>query len=552
MKNLIRFGFVWTLLTVAGWSQMARAQVYDSGDDFGGDFSGSRETQAIVIINADGTAVLNVTSVDARATVEQRMRLMEQNKNRQDSADDDSDTPAPQSVTTNNTQPFTDEEITKKLNEWMEERDENSEQKSTVTVQKDEVITKGTRTFATPADLLRESYQIWNQGGLAVENARLETDTNGLLRLTLMPTKSMERYFKTYRSTLKLTGAKMELKIVFPGKVVTSGLPEMQTNATWIITDSKKDEALDALQKLNSAPVIIMAEAGGLKLAQPLDSKKLWRSQNNPGEDADLPPVKDSGPGFVAEAQAVTTTTLHVFPGGEQYFESHPANTGAVVSVKFFAPKGRTLKSVTGVRVLSAVDNQGRSVVRVESDDAEDDSSSEVTSGGSSDSSALSLDLRLQLPAADAQSIDKISAEAIATTIGTWKEMTLTNLVANTNNELDLSAVLPDAKLIIAKISNKNRQFRLSGTLKGPAAVKQLEIQAKKPDSDQFNSNDSGGNSSTKNGLTTRKINIQAWNYEGLDNDATASTNTIYLRIRNPQDLQRERVKFDLKALDLM
>ena len=120
-------------------------------------------------------------------------------------------------------------------------------------------------------------------------------------------------------------------------------------------------------------------------------------------------------PGFVAEAQTVTTTTLHLFPGGEPYFERHPANTGAVVSVKFFAPKGRTLKSVTGIRVLSAVDNQGRSVVRGESDDDEDDSMSEVTSGGSSDSSALSLDLRLQLPAPDAQSIDKISAEAIAT-----------------------------------------------------------------------------------------------------------------------------------------
>ena len=33
-----------------------------------------------------------------------------------------------------------------------------------MTVQKDDVITKGTRTFATPADLLRESYRIWNQG----------------------------------------------------------------------------------------------------------------------------------------------------------------------------------------------------------------------------------------------------------------------------------------------------------------------------------------------------------------------------------------------------
>ena len=113
--------------------------------------------------------------------------------------------------------------------------------------------------------------------------------------------------------------------------------------------------------------------------------------------------------------------------------------------------------------------------------------------------------------------------------------------------------MLPDAKLIITKISDKDHQFRLSGTLQGAGGRRtKLEIQTKKPDSDQFDGNDSGGKCQYQERTDHPQINLQAWSYEGQDNDATASTNTIYLRIRYPQDLQRERVKFDLKALDLM
>ena len=400
--------------------------------------------------------------------------------------------------------------------------------------------------------MLKESYAIWSQSGVYFENARFETDTNGLLRLTLTPRTGMERHQKTTRSEWKLSGTKTELKLIFPGKVVSSGFPATETNATWLAVDGKKDESLDAMMKLYAAPTVITAEAGGLKLAQPLESKKLFRSRRHPDSSGDDLPITDAGPGFVAEAQSITTTMLHVFPDGENYFKQYgnPSGslTGAVVNTKLFAPKGRTLQSVSDVRVLAAMDDKGRSVVAAEAE-AGEDVSTETFSGGSQDTSSLQIQLHLQLPRPDAQSIDTISAEAVATTAGTWKEMTLTNLQENATNELDLAAVLPGAKLAIAKFSNKNGQLHVEVRLKGPRTVRRLDVRAKIPGNDQFNSYSSDRNSSTKDGEFTRTVNVQGY---GFGDGDTLGQGAAVLVIRYPEDLRRERVKFDLKSLDLL
>jgi hypothetical protein len=528
-------------LAAAFWPSAASAQVYNS-------FSvGGNQSHALLTIKADGSSSFTAVQVENRAVAEQQVRMMERFQNSSDSTDDEAVPQQPPITATNNLKPFSDEELAKKLTSRMDESEEEPDQKASVVVAKDSVTITSTRSFASLEDMLRNSYQIWDQGGAQFENARLETDTNGLLRLTLTPQKSAQRYLKSYRSAMRLSGAKSELKLVFPGKVVSSGFPEMQTNSTWIAFDATNDASMDALAKLSAAPVVVTAEPGGLKVDQPLESIKLMRTRGPQDTDASLPPIHDAGPGYVAEAQSVTTITLHVFPGGADYFEQNPAATGAVVAVKFFAPKGRTLQSVSDARVISAVDDQGRSLVAT-ADDEEGDSSESETSG-SQDVSSLSITLRLQLPAADAQSIDKISAEAVATTVGAWKEMTLAHFQADATNEIDLSTVLPGARMIITKVGGRNGQFQMQATLKGPAAVKQLDVRAKNPDSREFNSFSSVQRSSTKNGVTTRALNIQGY---GFNNQQEPVTNGIVVVIRCPQDLRRERVKFELKSLDLM
>jgi hypothetical protein len=328
----------------------------------------------------------------------------------------------------------------------------------------------------------------------------------------------------------------------------------METNATWETVDAKKDDSLDALAKLYTAPTVVTAELGGLTVDHPLEAKELWRAQGQANAENDDLPITDAGPGFVAEAQAITTTTLHVFPGGEEYYQQNGTKAGAVVNVKLFAPKGRTIKLVSDSRVINAVDDKGRSVAPETQDGDNSTWESTVESGGgSSDVGSIQLELQLQLPQPDAQSIDKLSAEAVAVTVGSWNEMTLTNLEANPTNQMDLSSLLPGAKLVITKVSSKNGQFSLRARLSGPVAVKRLDFRAKIPDNDQFNSYVSDRESTTKNGQTTRNIDVQGYGIAALGSpDNTSPATAVVLVVRCPQDLRRERVKFELKGLDLL
>jgi len=539
-----------TVALVTVGSLTASAQVYGS---FGG---GGTDYHTVITIHADGSSQAVTTYIMTRKMIEQEMRMTEQYKKMSENNDDDSDnaTNKPAVTATNEVKELTDDELTKKYTDLLNERqDDDADQKYNVQVNQDKVTAVKSSSFQSLEELLRQGYALWGENGVQFENIKLETDTNGLLRMTFFPQENMGRYLKTFRSSWKLSGTKSELKLIFPGKVVSSDLTGMDTNSTWLITDGKDDSSLDKVVKLYAGPTIITAESGGLKLEQPLESKNLWRSaRQTSGPNKDIP-ITDAGPGYVAEAQSITTTTLHVFPEGGEYFKHSPESTGAVVNVKFYAPKDRTLKSVSDIRVVSAVDNKGRAIAPATASDDEEsteiEESNEGNLNGSTKSTAIQIQLRLQLPQPDAQSIDKISAEAVALTIGSWKEMNLTNLQANATNEIDLAEVLPGTKMVIEKLSAKDRQYSLEAKLTGPAAIQNLEVNLSLPGNDQFNSNSFDRSTRVTGKQATRTIQITGFTFtEGND----SSTNSLLLKVRFPQDLQRSRVKFDLKGLDLL
>jgi hypothetical protein len=64
-------------------------------------------------------------------------------------ADADADTPKPDLTVTNDTKPFTDEELVNKITETMYEQAADPGQKIKVEVKKDSVITISTHSFAT-------------------------------------------------------------------------------------------------------------------------------------------------------------------------------------------------------------------------------------------------------------------------------------------------------------------------------------------------------------------------------------------------------------------
>jgi hypothetical protein len=358
------------------------------------------------------------------------------------------------------------------------------------------------------------------------------------------------------RTEWKMEGLKSLLKFVFPGKVLSSGFPETQTNATWLTVDSTKDETLDALVKLYGGPIVITAEAAGLTLKEPLDSNSLQRRGQRPAVMGDDLPITAGGAGFVAQAEGIMTTTLHVFPGGENFFKDGNiplgGQVGTMVRSKLFPPKGRTLQSVTDVKLLAATDDKGRPVAAAEHDGEEEMATAYVRgdTGGARENNSADIQFHLQLPQPDAQAIDELNGEAVAVTAGSWKELTLTNITQTATNEFDLGDVLAGAKLVVTKFSNKNNMLDLQVRLKGPATVRNLKVAAKVPGTEQSSFGNSWDmNVKTTGGETTRNIRINASMFD--ENGAKAS-GPIQILIRYPQDLRRERVPLKLKGLDLL
>ena len=555
MKNFIRCALAlaaaWTLALV---NSTLFAQFFDG--------EAGRRNVALTI-HADGRCEVESLMVMSRPAAEQAVRMMEMQQKMEEAQEAGDMTQMANLQAQAKTNTFTDEQLKEKYIAMMEEQfsamEEQGAEKPNVTLDKDNVTVMSKESFASIKDMLqsRSAPGMVGESLIYFQNMRFELDTNGHLMLTLSPNPWMKRQMKTMRTQWKMTGISGELKFVFPGKVLSSGLPETQTNATWITVDSKKDESLDALAKLYDGPVVITAEPAGLTLKEPLELSKLRPRTGRTGEMGDDLPITEGATGFVAQAEGISTTTLHVFPGGESYFKegnmSFGGQVGTMVHAKLFAPKGRSLQSVTDVKMLAATDDKGRPVAAGKNEEGEEMNSYAYVQSGmdeGQEAAGAEMQLRLELPRPDAQAIDEVSAEAVAVTAGSWKEMTLTNITETSTNEFDIGAALPGAKLVLSKITMKNNTLSMQGQIKGPATVKDLKIQVKIPGQEQRNYfNFSGGNVSAKGGETTRgfRINGSVFNANG-----EKSPGSYQLLIRYPEDLKRERVNFKLKGLDLL
>lgn len=517
--------------------------------------AGAADSRTTLTIQPDGSCVIRTESVQPRLTVEQQVRMQE--RMQQATEDDEDEDAVPEPAAQKNAKPYTDEELAKKYREITEESHEQRLQMGEVKLESVEVKSNTvsavmTQSFPSLEELLKNPHAIWGQSGLYFESLRFEKGGDGNLRLTLTPYSGNARWTKNAKQMWKAQKTVAELRFILPGKVLSSGLPQAEGNATWITIDARKDDTLTTAAKLSDAPTVITAELGGLKLDAPLDSKTLQRQAGRrSGGESDLP-ITDAGPGFVAEAMNVTITTLQWFPDGQKHLKNASSMfghqpTGAVVQAKFFPPKGRTLQSVTGVRVLNAVDDKGRPITTAKADENPAESTA-YAAGARGQANSMQVQLRLPLPAADAQSIEQLDAEAIAVTAGSWKEMTVPNVSATSTNELDLASVLPGAKFIITKVTSKNRQTIIQGQIKGPPAIRQLEVQAKTGGQRNTSSYVNERGFKTKGAESTRSFTLQA--YSGSE-DGGAAGGPFSIVVRFPEDQKRERVKFSLKGLDL-
>ena len=201
------------------------------------------------------------------------------------------------------------------------------------------------------------------------------------------------------------------------------------------------------------------------------------------------------------------------------------SSTGTVVSAKLFPPKGREIKSVSGLKVKAAKDDKGRPILGIVEDGNNEESYSEVVSYNSAESEkggATQVQLHLALPAPDAKTIDELQAEAVVLTIGGWKEMVLTNVQADAKKEIDLSQVLQGAKLVIKKVAGKKPQKIVEASIEGPKEVSQIEVKIKLSSRRAGQSNTSNRRTATSGDKTTRSVTIQSYEFESGEETKSA------------------------------
>lgn len=525
---------------------------------------GESDNHSILAVKPDGSCVLTNETVQPRKSLEMQVTSWERYSKMSEGTGSEDEDPAIASQPAKPAQKaLTDEELIAKLREMYQQRPDHGEDAppriETVEVSTNSVRVVTSRSFPSIKDLLSQNPYTWGPNVLMFEDARFEIDTNRNLRITFTPSQSAGHYARNMSREWKSAKMKFDWKLVLPGKIVGSSLPNTQETATWLSLDGEKPDTIEAALKLIGSPLVITAESGGIKLDEPLESKKLvraaWRQRK---AEPDMP-ITDAGPGFLAEPVSITLSTVHYFAEGAKYLKSRPemamfgnGSTGTVVSAKLFAPKGRQIKSVSGLKVKAAKDDKGRPIPGIVEGNDNEESYSEFRSydaDGSEKGSVARFELRMSLPAPDAKTIDELEGEAVALTIGGWKELVLTNVQADAKKQIDLSEVLPGARLIIKKIGSRKPQKTVEASLEGPKAVSQLEVKIKLSNQRGGQSNMSDRRSTTSGEKTTRNFTIQAYEFE-MSEEANSAPLTLV--VRYPQDLKRERVQFKLTALDLL
>ena len=553
MKNLIK-GIICLLATVSAGMTTLRAQSFLA--------YGSSDVSITVVLKADGSCAITNESVQPRRMLEMQVNSFSRYAAMSEGNDEESDSAPPPPEGSKKTQKtYTDEELSKGIRDMYENRTGYGDEEG-ATIQQIEITTNSVRVVSSRAlsslkDLLSSSFWSWGPAGMMFDNAVAETRADGQFQLSFSPSKNAERYARSTQREMKSTKSKQSWTLILPGKILSSGFPETKGNQTGFSINPEQPGTVEAAARLMTNHVVVTAEAGGLKLAEALDSKKLARSTPRMNREEPDVAITDAGPGFLAEPVGLTISTVYSFPEGEKlakdgttgyYGNEEP---GVVVSAKLFPPKPRLIKSVSELKVTKATDDQGRDIVeqKPDSEDEEISYSRTYSSSGDDATGTASIELRIGLPAADALTIEAVEAEAVALTYGGWKEMLLTNVQADAKAPIDLGTVLPGAKLTVKKVTAKAPQTTIEALLEGPAEISQVEIKIK-PSSEERGSSSSYMSDRGRPAKGKRNLTIQAheFNFGG----AKPAAKPVTLIVRFPQDIKRERVKFKLSALDLL
>jgi hypothetical protein len=538
---------LWAIVAAAFLGAVAGGR----GQSFSAFFAGDVHEKTSVTIRTDGTASVVVDIKMARAAADKMAGFWQRFRAKageEEAVDDDDDTgkakAEPESTATNS---LANTELAGKIRDMANTTAKQAgldPGKLDVNASKETVRIQVTRDLSSLEELVPEISDL----PPSFERAQFEIDSGGHIRATLVP-RQMGGLDRPTRGPTKLhpqetgRGLSAELRFIFPGKVISSGLPESDSNSTWISADAQKPESLAAFDDVFSNAVVMVCEAGGLKLDGPVEST--LGSELSATKTDELP-VTEAGPGFRAEVLSINAEKLSLFPAGDNPsngLNRTPAQKALAIRGRLYAPDGRIILSSGAAKIIKAVDNSGRSIPPVPEETEPEDPIQKILSSTRAASNSTPIQLRLEWPAPGAVLIDQIETSVVALTVGAFKETVITNTQSSVPTEISLAAVLPGAKLVIKKANLNRNQSSWEIEISGPRKVARLAVFAKTSEDPDESSDTTTVSTQSRGGRTVRLVSVRRFN---------ANNNSpLALVVRYPDDPRRQRAHFTLEAIRL-
>lgn len=354
------------------------------------------------------------------------------------------------------------------------------------------------------------------------------------------------------------------LRYVLPGDVLSSTLPNKEGNATWFEMDWQDEASLETYAAILTEGITIVAGKGELALENtPLDSREMNPIRLAGGATAPAGwklPIEEAVDGYLAEPVAITTTTVYRFkdapslPQEGYYGFMAEVSEGCQVKARLYAPAARKILRVGKVTITRAVDDQDR---EVESDPSPAGRSEMMMSSLREEGEDAAYDMadiafRLKLPEPDAMALEEVTGEVIVTSFASWKEKQIQPLQAEPGKKHDIGDVVEGATCTITSANVNTARSHVSGAvtvrLEGPAGINDLSIQVMTADGKTGHGNSFPDQRSVgAKGVRIRTVNVNFTLFDYGDGPVGKPV----LRLRLPEGLKRERVRFELFGLDL-
>lgn len=436
---------------------------------------------------------------------------------------------------------------------------------SSVTVDEDTVHIEGSTRFDSLELFVKHGYYYWRATG--IESFVIDKDDQGNLTITAKLSEQAVEQSDYIRHMLRNQDFIGSFRLTLPGEIVSSPLPNTETNQTWIDIDGSNKESLDQITPLIVESLTIVAKPGVLDLASlPLDTQELaepivYNDPDEPDPHANLP-IVDAPEGYYAESETLTVSNIVLLPQAKEKLGervrmfSREFNNTANIRAKLYAPENGKILSLEEVKVQNAIDDQGNTIK--EYTDPENGYISRRYYGrinpSDDESNTVTFEVTLDLPAPGAQAIEEITGSLIVTAFDDWNTHRIPRVRANPDKTIDLSGILPGATLKINRyrrhVDSEDSYRQLEGRFEleifGPPEIENIQFTVELTGEDRIHAYPSSDQTSTTDGKSQRVIDLQysEWSDEITNLDAT-------LIIHYPQGIRRERVPFLLEAMDM-